>query len=345
MTKYQSNVCKGIAILMMYFHHLFIYKNLIIKYDVSFWPFSQPVGWMLGLLFKACVAIFAFITGYGYCKKKNEINHYFKMVFRRLTKLMFKYWFVFILFFIIGIFTEHNAVYKTGNALKTIFYVLADFFGLSYGFKTPTMNNTWWYITIAIILIVVSPSFIYLSKRKTVSVIVLAVIIAGGFISPAGRLNVLFTYLLPLELGIICAQYSVFEKIKKFFDSKHYIDLIVSFVILGTISYYREFVNFRFLIDAAFAVLVCYIVFRLTSRTGRVSKVLYTFGKYSANGYLIHGFILYYYFKEIVYSTKYFLAIWVLLAVVMLGISWLIEKVKKIILYNKLENNILEKMN
>ncbi len=112
MTKHQSTMCKGIAILAMYFHHLFYVMKWIEKYNVSFWPFSQTVGCHLGQICKFCVAIFVFITGYGCYKKSTQISNSVKMILKRLLKLMSSYWFIFILFFIIGLFTEKSYIYK-----------------------------------------------------------------------------------------------------------------------------------------------------------------------------------------------------------------------------------------
>lgn len=61
-TKRQSAVLQGVAILMMVYHHLY---SFAVEYD-SLLPFMQvdtvqKIAWFC----KLCVGIFAFISGYG----------------------------------------------------------------------------------------------------------------------------------------------------------------------------------------------------------------------------------------------------------------------------------------
>ncbi len=57
----ESSVLYGTAILMMLYHHLFMDGG---EYFSIFGPFQTTVAWS----FKICVAIYAFITGYGFCR-------------------------------------------------------------------------------------------------------------------------------------------------------------------------------------------------------------------------------------------------------------------------------------
>ena len=63
-----SLAVKGIAVLMLLFHHLYCSTGRFDGYAVSFFPFSEESIVELALLFKNCVSIFAFISGYGLLK-------------------------------------------------------------------------------------------------------------------------------------------------------------------------------------------------------------------------------------------------------------------------------------
>ena len=56
---------KGIAIIMLLFHHCFSTVSRFENYSVSFFPLTQNFVVEMTLTFKICVSIFAFITGYG----------------------------------------------------------------------------------------------------------------------------------------------------------------------------------------------------------------------------------------------------------------------------------------
>ena len=64
-TKDNTLALKGIAILMMMFHHCFRVTGLFENYEVSFFPFNQNFVVQMSDTFKISVSIFAFITGYG----------------------------------------------------------------------------------------------------------------------------------------------------------------------------------------------------------------------------------------------------------------------------------------
>ena len=69
---------KGIAIIMLIFHHCFRKADLFEDYTVSFFPFSQDFIVEISLTFKICVSIFAFITGYGLMLSLKKLNPEYK---------------------------------------------------------------------------------------------------------------------------------------------------------------------------------------------------------------------------------------------------------------------------
>lgn len=64
-TKEETNFCKGIAIIMMLFHHLFNDFEEYAGHPVDYRPFTGERLMFLALLCKVCVAIFVFLSGYG----------------------------------------------------------------------------------------------------------------------------------------------------------------------------------------------------------------------------------------------------------------------------------------
>ena len=149
-TKKDTDFCKGIAIVLMIFHHLFNdyeeYEGFIVNYS----PFSGDYLMHLAMLARVCVAIFVFLSGYGiastYRKKfgqripdKKETGEF---VWKRYWKLMVGYWFAFLLTLICQ--PLGRTVFEAyGTELKSFaMYFLVDVLGLAYLFSTPTLNPT-----------------------------------------------------------------------------------------------------------------------------------------------------------------------------------------------------------
>lgn len=93
-----STQIKGIAIIMMIFHHLFSYpdwwKTSFSPVLYSFIPLEYIV--VFGQCMKMCIPVYAFITGYGlscsYAGKK--VTDIYKWTIRKLISLLLNYWLI-----------------------------------------------------------------------------------------------------------------------------------------------------------------------------------------------------------------------------------------------------------
>ena len=65
LTKNDSLRLKGVAMLMMLFHHLYCDVSRFDGYVIDFAPFGQDAVVGVAFFFKLCVSIFAFVSGYG----------------------------------------------------------------------------------------------------------------------------------------------------------------------------------------------------------------------------------------------------------------------------------------
>lgn len=74
MTKNHTKMLYGLAILLMLYHHLFCAGRLDTEYLSVLGPvLEEKLDWFC----KICVAIYAFISGYGLCVStpgKNEVK-------------------------------------------------------------------------------------------------------------------------------------------------------------------------------------------------------------------------------------------------------------------------------
>ena len=73
-SKNDSTAIKGIAIIMMLLHHCFRDREIYEGFAINFYPFSENMVNILGIVCKMCVGMFVFITGYGLSLSLRKIN-------------------------------------------------------------------------------------------------------------------------------------------------------------------------------------------------------------------------------------------------------------------------------
>lgn len=119
--KEKSVQLKGVAIIVMFWLHLYGHDNLIQNgnYYTELWG---GVTQFLLTLSSICVPIFIFIAGYGYAIKENNP----KPLFRTIWNLYKKVWLVLIVFFPLALYfgkMRFNAEEFLLN-LSVLFYLL-----------------------------------------------------------------------------------------------------------------------------------------------------------------------------------------------------------------------------
>lgn len=160
-TKNDTNAIKGIAIIMMMFHHCFLSADRYAGYDIDFSFLGEYYTVMLSSFCKICVSIFVFISGYGISLslKRLETKDYPLQVKKRYISLMSGFWFIYILSFVAALIFDRSilSVYKGNNFIDGIFFAFCDFMGLAELFGTPMMIGTWWYMSLALVIIATGP--------------------------------------------------------------------------------------------------------------------------------------------------------------------------------------------
>ena len=103
--KEDSLMLKGVAILMMLWHHCFL-AGRFEAYSVIFWPLKESQVVNIAEFFKICVSLFAFISGYGlflaWRKTKGDGKSTSRWVYEKLVKTLSNYWFVLALAWIVS---------------------------------------------------------------------------------------------------------------------------------------------------------------------------------------------------------------------------------------------------
>ena len=356
-TKEHTMQMKGIAIIILLFHHCFLntqrwatvpYEKLATTkgwgyYPISFAPFSSHTIQYLASFSKICVAMFVFMTGYGMWvsyesqKKKTTMSNYIK---KRMVTLMTGFLIIFVVTEILAIPTG-RFIEVYGHDFRSVVYMIIDALGLAKLLGTPLFCLTWWYMSLAIVLIMIFP-FVHSIMEKYQWVVVVASIIvprACGF----GQSTDLFRYLLAYTLGMYFAQHDLLARIKEKFMKQNVegklLSLIVSLIGLAVIIKCRQnaWIGWKYLdFWDGFAAMYMIVLSYIYILNGKwIVKGLGFLGKHSMNIFLIHSFYRDVFFHEFTYSFYYAWLDYIVLMAISLVTSIVLEWFKKLIRYEK----------
>lgn len=356
-TKEHTMQMKGIAIIILLFHHCFLntqrwatvpYEKLATTkgwgyYPISFAPFSSHTIQYLASFSKICVAMFVFMTGYGMWvsyesqKKKTTMSNYIK---KRMVTLMTGFLIIFVVTEILAIPTG-RFIEVYGHDFRSVVYMIIDALGLAKLLGTPLFCLTWWYMSLAIVLIMIFP-FVHSIMEKYQWVVVVASIIvprACGF----GQSTDLFRYLLAYTLGMYFAQHDLLARIKEKFMKQNVagklLSLIVSLIGLAVIIKCRQnaWIGWKYLdFWDGFAAMYMIVISYIYILNGKwIVKGLGFLGKHSMNIFLIHSFYRDVFFHEFTYSFYYAWLDYIVLMAISLVTSIVLEWFKKLIRYEK----------
>lgn len=356
-TKEHTMQMKGIAIIILLFHHCFLnaqrwatvpYEKLATTkgwgyYPISFAPFSSHTIQYLASFSKICVAMFVFMTGYGMWvsyesqKKKTTMSNYIK---KRMVTLMTGFLIIFVVTEILAIPTG-RFIEVYGHDFRSVVYMIIDALGLAKLLGTPLFCLTWWYMSLAIVLIMIFPFVHSIMERYQWIVVVASIIVprACGF----GQSTDLFRYLLAYTLGMYFAQHDLLARIKEKFMEQNVVgkllSLIVSLIGLAVIIKCRQnaWIGWKYLDFwdgfAAMYVIVLSYIYILNGKW--IVKGLGFLGKHSMNIFLIHSFYRDVFFHKFTYSFYYAWLDYIVLMAISLVTSIVLEWFKKLIRYEK----------
>lgn len=311
MTKQQSQIMKGVAILMMIFYHLFNRPhNVALCHNLVFVD-GTPLVSILSQVTNP-VAFFLILGGYGLYKVYEKGD---KHRWSRLLKLYIHYWAILLIFLAIGHFIVPTKY--PGSVVALLKNVT--------GFET-TYNGEMWFLFPYVVLSALSP-FIFriMAKFRAITIIVITLFIhlcTSYSISRYGpsfwyhnywayNLLLVFHLLFSFTLGAIAARSRFFEQLKARTDSYGGVKSIIAWggiAILVLIS-----CVFRYNFFYAFGIITCLLLVRMPRW---IQTILGKLGDQSMNMWMIHSWFCYYLFRDFIYSFSYPLLIFVVLTVI-----------------------------
>lgn len=334
-TRRQSSVIQGAAILLMLWHHFF--SDLELYGDrLLFWNGEavQSGAWFG----KICVGLFAFVSGYGmfYVLGRGEENRFFprlvqdyKAVLRQLFSLYRKYWLVFFLLPGIELLVGVRG-FEAGEFAANLFAV------------SSTYQPTWWYmgqyVKMLLLLPLLELFFFAFPNReeKKKRIFFYGVLLAVGAVLTAVGLtlyrplwefllwlakNLRISFFLPFCVGFLAARFRIYQWLVKKMEkigrtgtvAAAVLALVLTVSVRVKLSDYAAYAEFDFLLVPVFV----YGLLTLSALAPPVEKLLAWFGRQSTYMWLLHG---YFYAHTWMRLTEYIHSGW-LFYVVLLALS------------------------
>jgi len=236
-TKKQSAMIQGFAILLMLYHHFFLAPE---AYGDSLSFFHIGRVSKLAWFGKICVGMFAFVSGYGMCrvlqKKKSaykkEIGFFsllaseYLLVLKQIFSLLIRVWLIFVVFMFF--------VFKTGGKVFEPTQYFRNFF-----FLETSYNGALWYVEQYVKMMLLLPlldGFFTGCKRKSTAikkwsfygvllVLLIAAYVIGRFFSPEVKELILTivaalrpAFVMVFVVGFLISRFSLYEKVAKLFS-------------------------------------------------------------------------------------------------------------------------------
>ena len=342
----ETNKVKGVAICLLIFHHLYRTIDKIEKAGIATTLITKDQLADIAVNTRLIVWVFAFLSAYGlsivYAKSKKNF------VSKRYFRLMNPYWFTIVVIWLLAfIIKDIDKVYSKHQLV----YRLFDFFALSDLMGTPKVSGVFWYMSFAIVQVLVFP-LLYNGCKKygwlmlPVSAIVLLYLKTGIYSQQGGAYR---DYLLMTELGILFAQYQVFEQIP---DKERKIYLrIIEFLLFLIAAYSFAYLR-NHILDEKYSILrqlsmslgaLCLIIGVFVDiRSKYISNILIYLGRYSGFMFLTHSFFIDY--ARFIYFSGNVIVTWLLCILLTLLSAILLKYMSEKSGYNALVEKVSNKV-
>jgi hypothetical protein len=339
---------------MILIFHFFRSAKAMKKLSLVTIPFSVNSMAYLSDLCKMGICVFAFITGYGLLlsikNRQMSKEQTLKWYISRLLKTMSGYYFIFILMAVVTqiVSGDVERIFFKKSIVHGIYYLLLIFLGLSNFFKTPYLRISWWYMSAAILFIILIP-LIYRCSKKVGYLPILLLLIALPRLLNIGHFKGVnpYPFIMSVLMGMIFADYDLFVKIGEKLPKNIWTRLAVTWMTLGGLFIGWLFIfkkldfksNWQIAYSIFTIIMILFFKYCIIAIKG-IDSILRLIGIHSMNIYLFQNFLRYGIFEKDLYSLKNVWLILMVVLVISLAFSIVIEQIKKWIRYEKLIDRI-----
>ena len=350
-SKRDTNVLKGIAIMLLLFHHIF--------YDTWASGIPSPQIFLLPSVtsiltrYGACsIFIFALLSGYGIEASMEKDMSMSRVTVRRETVLLGTFVPVYFAGLIAVMIGAHSITAPLINAygenkLQILINMILDMFGLSNLAGLNMLNPTWWYMGAAHLIIFCTPLavilFFALDKYRASGGLLIFLWLYAAFHNE-GFIYIFQYCMVAAVTGAYLRKERVIEKISRCFASVKGRILEAVLIVLSILVYHAAYqyggLNTYF-ITAVFAPVSMVVVYDYVSKIRYLRTVLEVLGENSAIMYMSHTFFLDIEpLRAFSYQFKYAFMTYLFILIADLGFSVGLKKLMDVSGYNKLLSRI-----
>lgn len=300
MTKQDTSILKGVAVLFMVWLHCF---NERISYVLDYKDVALGGGNLSFLLIRLTgpVELYILLSGYGlYYTYKNKKSLGWK---NRLGKLYGLYFFTLIIFvplaFMLGVDGFPGSI--------------ADVITNITGWNTTYNSTIWFLFPYAVMVAIAGPLFKIFDNKPVLALLGSAALYFGAYLtswmSHHGHIELgyalkevirVLNMVMPFLIGAALCKFSIVSKAKALFEQKQFL-LSLSLILLCAV---RLSTDFDFILQLVYStsliILVC-----SARKPEWLSNLLSFFGKHSTSMWLVHAYFIWYLFGEYPYTLKY----------------------------------------
>ncbi|MBP3951508.1 acyltransferase family protein [Bacillus suaedae] len=338
LSKDETKILKGFAIMFMVLLHLFCRKDIDGYYNSFFMIGDIPIEYYVGLFGDACRPIYLFVTGYAFYTVflSRSVGASFRKNLMRIFKLFINYWIVLFLFLLIGF-----AVGK-GDFFVSIWRFILSFTLIDYSY-----NGAWWFLQVYIIIVLLSPFLINLTKKSR---FIYLFLISGSiyFTSHFQVHRGIFDLALPQDVekllfllgtsqfsflvGGLFAKYKIISKLRIKSQHIRFKNMLGITGIVGLVIFHG-FIESAIIAPINAVGFIC--LFTLMNKSVQANNFLGYLSSHSTNIWLTHMFFYITFFKDLTFMSKNPVIIFIWLMFMCIVTSHLIK-----LIYNPISSAI-----
>lgn len=333
-TKRDSKMLKGVAILSMLMLHLFCRRENL-PYTPLLWIGSTPLIYYFGLFGDICVAVYCFISGYAHYlqSSKGELQQRWK----RLWRFMIPFWVIAVVFSLIGLLAGNSVI--PGSIKEFLLNCLTI---------KNSYNGAWWYANTYILLVALQPLSRKFVERCPAWLVILLTfafytvsygirfwgwgacdsVILSWIITHVGLLG---TSYFPYAIGMLFCKKQVISLLRQRLTAINVRNICIFTVLMFTgMIVVHGMVQSLFV--AVITATVTIILLCVCPLPKRLISLLCYLGEHSTNIWLVHMFFYAVLFEGFVFCAKYPIPVFLLLLLSSLASSYVIKWLSKPIL-------------
>ncbi len=330
MTKEQTALLKGVAILMMLFLHLFN--------NPSLGDYCRPMVYLDGkplvyIVSRACspVGIFLMLSGYGLSYINFHGTLSLKNQFKRLLKLYIHYWITLLVFVSIGCFVRPERY--PGSPAD----VLMNVTSLSSSYNSET-----WFLFPYMLLSLTSMQIFRCMDRIGIArsliiswgLYMVSCYVISRYVAPAKAYTEWYSYVLtyfdvlfPFAIGAAFHRQTEKGRASSPFLHSHRTVTSILLFSLFIVNCLISSAATSYLFEFSYIYLLSHI-----NINGMTRRFLITMGRHSMVMWLTHSYFCYHLFHDFIYGFRYPLVIYVILIAISYGVSLPISRLAQAVI-------------